>query len=131
MDVLSVRQKHILISSYDGSVQVIDTRQKAIALLRYVNNLSSDQRTEDQEADVIRRAVMLAFVDIDSLEAYSLGAGDNAVIKSRVLYRDKIISNVIESMECTPPQQNNPPGSRYYRIGQNDICLAASGEAWT
>ncbi len=130
MDVLSVRQKHILISSYDGSVQVIDTRQKAIALLRYVNNLSSDQRTEDQEADVIRRAVMLAFVDIDSLEAYSLGAGDNAVIKSRVLYRDKIISNVIESMECTP-QQNNPPGSRYYRIGQNDICLAASGEAWT
>ena len=47
MDVLSVRQKHILISSYDGSVQVIDTRQKAIALLRYVNNLSSDQRTED------------------------------------------------------------------------------------
>lgn len=105
MDVFSISQGSVLLSSYDGSIQLVDSRLKAVSMLKRINNLHQERRIDEWAADRIRRAIMVAFVDIDSIEAYSLNG--SVVIESRQLYREAIVDTIVRDFNVTSPQHSN------------------------
>lgn len=105
MDVFSISPGGVLLSSYDGSVQLIDSQLKAVSMLKRINNLHQERRIDEWAADRIRRAIMVAFVDINSVEAYSL-SGDVAV-ESRQIYREAIVDAIVRDFNVTSPQPSN------------------------
>lgn len=92
MDVLSVGPGNIVTSSYDGSIRSINRIAEARVLLKQVNNLSSSRLIDEDTSNKIRRATMVAFVEIASTEAYSTSGDTTDLVDSRKLYRRRLLT---------------------------------------
>lgn len=105
MDVLSVGPGNIVTSSYDGSIRSINRIAEARVLLKQVNNLSSSRLIDEDTSNKIRRATMVAFVEIASTEAYSTSGDTTDLVDSRKLYREAIVDNMVNRIKSVTSSQ--------------------------
>jgi ADP-ribose pyrophosphatase YjhB (NUDIX family)/deoxyadenosine/deoxycytidine kinase len=97
MRVLATEEGQVVIFSYDGSIQSIQTQNDALSVLKQVNNLESKQILSIDEANQVRGSIMVAFKDIDTIEVYA-ASKKHAVVTSRVQYRQQVVADVVSTI---------------------------------
>jgi ADP-ribose pyrophosphatase YjhB (NUDIX family) len=97
MKVLSTEVGRVDIFSYQGSLQSIQTKEDALSVLRQVSCLESSGVVSIDEANQVRRATMVAFNDIDSIDVYATSE-ENNVVASRDQYRKQVVSDFVNAI---------------------------------
>lgn len=101
MKVLEIQDGKLTLEYHDGSIGHIESKGHALTVIHMLNSLEVGSVLMNHDIEAVRIAIMVAFRDISSLEAYTIDDG-TGVVASRQEYRQKVADEMISKIVSTP-----------------------------